>query len=61
MMVGVPSGTVLNSRTSAEKKCGAISRRARIQGSWIVVSLNSRPESNKREEKMVGVDGGGGE
>ena len=29
---------------------GAVPRRARIQGSWIVVSLNSRLASNKKEE-----------
>ena len=35
------------------KKCEAVTRRARIQGSQMVVSLNSRLESNTEEEVMV--------
>ena len=33
------------------QKCGAVPRRARIEGSYIVVSLNSRLESNKEQEE----------
>ena len=42
---------VSNLRTPSQQKCGAIPRRARIQGSKIVVSLNSRLESNEEEEE----------
>jgi len=46
----VPSGAGLNSGTTAEQKRGAVPSRARISGSQLVVSLNSRLESNKEEE-----------
>jgi hypothetical protein len=36
------------------QKCEAVLKRARIQGSWIFVSLNSRLESNKEEEEKGG-------
>ena len=49
----VSSGTVLNSRTITQHKCGAVPRRARIQGSCTFVSLNSRLESNKEEGEKV--------
>ena len=41
--------SVLNSRTAASQKCGAVPRRARMQGLQIVVSLNSRLESRQEE------------
>ena len=34
-------------RTTAQQKCGAVPRRARMQGSLIVVSLNSRLEKEQ--------------
>ena len=34
-----------------QQKCGAVQRRARIEGALIVVSLNSGLESNKEEEE----------
>ena len=57
-MRAVPSGTVLNLRTTALQKCGAVPRRARISGLstlCITVSLNSRLESNKGEEEVQGL------
>jgi len=42
---------VLNLRTTAQQKCGAIPRRARIYGSQLVVSLNSMLESSEKEEE----------
>ena len=36
--------------STTEQKCGAVPRRARIQGSKMVVSFNSRLESDKEEE-----------
>ena len=47
----VPSGTIINLRTTAEQKCRAVPSRARIEGSWILVSLKSRLESNNEEEE----------
>ena len=44
-------GTVLNLRTTTSQKCAAVPRRARIEGSYSFVSLNSRLESNKEEKK----------
>ena len=38
-----------NLRTTAQQKCGAVPRRARIEGSKIVVSLNAKLESNREE------------
>ena len=57
--------TVLNLRTTTWQKYGAVPRRARIEGSWIVASLNSRLESNKEEEESArcswaGRDAGAG-
>ena len=46
-------------RSTAQQKCGAAPRRARIQGSQIVVSLNSRLESNQEEEEDLRVCGVG--
>ena len=46
-------GTVLNLRTTTSQKREAVSRRARIQGSQTSVSLNSRLESKKPEEKTA--------
>ena len=40
-------------KTTAQQKCGAVPRRARIESSWIVVSLNSRLESHKEEEEAA--------
>ena len=45
----VPFGIVLDLRTTTSQKCVAVPRRARIQGSYNCVPLNSRPESNKEE------------
>ena len=45
-------GSVLGSRVSTHK-CEAVPRRARIQGSYTCVSLNSGLESNEEEEMMV--------
>jgi len=51
-------GTVLKLRTTTSQKCAAIPRRARIQGSWTCVSLNSRLESNKeRRRRKMGEKG----
>ena len=50
-MKAVPSGIILNLRTSAQQKCGAVPRRARVDGPQIVVSLNSRLESDEEEEE----------
>ena len=36
--------------TTSSLKCAAVPRRARIEGSWTFVSLNSRLESNEEEE-----------
>ena len=44
-----PTRGVPASRTIAQQQRGAVPRRARIKGSWIVVSQNSRLESNKEE------------
>ena len=41
----------MNLRTSTMQKCEVFPRRARIQGSYTCVSLNSRLESNKEEEE----------
>ena len=38
-------------RTTTWQECEAVPLRARIQGSYIVVPLNSRLESNKEEAK----------
>ena len=46
-----PPGTVLDLRTTTSQKCEAVPRRARIQGSWTIVSLNSRLESNRGKEE----------
>ena len=35
---------------NTSQKCAGVQRRARIQGSWTLVSLNSRLEINKSEE-----------
>ena len=51
--LGCLAGASLNPErctVRGRRECGAVPTRARIQGSWIVVSLNSRLESNKREE-----------
>ena len=43
--------------STTEHKCKAVLRRARIQGSYSCVSLNSRLESNKeQEEDGVNID-----
>ena len=47
------SYTVLNLRTTPSQKCAAVPRRARIQGSYTLVSLNSRLESERKEEEAV--------
>ena len=36
---------------TTSQKCEAVSRKARIRGSWTLVSLNSRLESNQEKEK----------
>jgi hypothetical protein len=40
-----PFGSLLDLKITASQNCEAVPRRPRIQGSWIVVSLNSRLES----------------
>ena len=44
-------GTVLNSRTTTSQQCAAVPRRARFEGSWTLVSLNSRLASSKEKEE----------
>ena len=44
---------VLYLTTTTSQNCEAVPRRARIQGAWTCVSLNSRLESNKEEEEEV--------
>ena len=44
---------VLNLRTTTLRKYAAVPRRARVEGSWTIESLNSRLESNKEEEREV--------
>ena len=46
------SGTVLNCRTATSQKCEAVRRRARIQGSWTFVLLNSGLERDKEQEEV---------
>ena len=46
-------GTVLDLRTTTWQKCGAVPRRARIEGSQTCVSLNPRLESNEEEKKRA--------
>ena len=41
----------LDRLNDASQKCEAVLRRARIQGSWSCVSLNSGLERNKEEEE----------
>jgi hypothetical protein len=43
----------VNLRTASYQKCVAVPRRDRIQGSKIVVSLNSRLESDEKQEEEV--------
>ena len=45
----VQFGTIFDSRGATSQKCEAAPRRARIQGSSTLVSLNPRLESNKEE------------
>ena len=47
----VRTAPVLDSRTTTSQKCEAVPRRARIQGSWTFVPLNSRLERNEAEEE----------
>jgi hypothetical protein len=42
-----------NLRTTNSRECAVGSRRARIQGSWAFVSLNSRLESDTKEKKEL--------
>ena len=49
----VPPGAAFRVTTTSQKR-EAVPRRARISGSWTLVSLNSRLESNK-EEKVEGL------
>ena len=49
-MVGVAQ---VNLRTASHQKCVAVPRRDRIQGPKIVVSLNSRLESDEKQEEEV--------
>ena len=44
-----------HSRTITQQKCEAVPRRARMQGSQSVVSLNSRFESKEEEEEEEGI------
>ena len=44
-----------NLRTTTSRECAVVSRRARIQGSWAFVPLNSRLESNTEEKKELRV------
>ena len=47
----VPFGTVLSLSTTASQKWEAVPRRARISGSYTLVSLNSRPRVIKKKRK----------
>ena len=49
------AGLVFHFCSTSLHKCEAVPRRARIQGSWTFVSLNSRRASKKEEEKDVPV------
>ena len=46
------SQSVLDSITTSWQKCEVVPRWARIEGSWTVVSLNSRLESKKEGEEL---------
>ena len=50
------SGTVLDVRTIVFQNCEAIPRRARIEGSWTCVSLNSRLEIIQEDEEETEHD-----
>jgi len=45
-----PVGSVLDLKTTTSQNCEAVPRRARSQGSQIVVSLNSRLENKKKKK-----------
>ena len=45
------TSTALNLRKTTLQKCAVVPRRARIEGSYIVASLNSRLEINIDEEE----------
>jgi len=40
-----------HSKQNLSKKCAVVPRRARIEGAWTCVSLDSRLDSNKEQEE----------